>query len=87
MALDLRGALTAAEATLRSALARCESRGAHQRTDFPEIDPAQEVNLRVGRDAEGRQHVRSVAVPPVPDELRAVVDDDPELALQGRLLE
>ena len=87
MALDLRGALTAAEATLRSALARRESRGAHQRTDFPEIDPAQEVNLRVGRDAEGRQHVRSVAVPPVPDELRSVVDDDPELALQGRLLE
>ena len=43
-------ALLAAEATVRSALARRESRGAHQRTDFPDLDPALEVTLRTRLD-------------------------------------
>jgi succinate dehydrogenase/fumarate reductase flavoprotein subunit len=36
---ELRAMLTTAEAVVRSALARNESRGAHQREDFPEADP------------------------------------------------
>jgi succinate dehydrogenase/fumarate reductase flavoprotein subunit len=35
---ELRAMLTTAEAVVRSALARSESRGAHQREDFPEAD-------------------------------------------------
>jgi succinate dehydrogenase/fumarate reductase flavoprotein subunit len=37
---ELRASLTAAETVARAALARQESRGAHQREDFPETDPA-----------------------------------------------
>jgi len=37
---ELRGSLIAAEAVAHAALARQESRGAHQREDFPDIDPA-----------------------------------------------
>ena len=37
---ELRASLLAAEAVTAAALARRESRGAHQRTDFPESDPA-----------------------------------------------
>jgi succinate dehydrogenase/fumarate reductase flavoprotein subunit len=36
---ELRAMLTTAEAVVSSALARNESRGAHQREDFPEADP------------------------------------------------
>ena len=35
---ELRGSLVAAEAVTRAAIARRESRGAHQRSDFPETD-------------------------------------------------
>ena len=37
---ELRASLLAAEAVAQAALAREESRGAHQREDFPETDPA-----------------------------------------------
>jgi succinate dehydrogenase/fumarate reductase flavoprotein subunit len=37
---ELRAMLVVAEAVVRAALARQESRGAHQRLDFPETDPA-----------------------------------------------
>ena len=37
---DLRQALLVAESVILSAAARCESRGAHQREDFPSQDPA-----------------------------------------------
>ncbi|MDP6563372.1 MAG: FAD-binding protein [Alphaproteobacteria bacterium] len=66
---DLRAGLIAAEAITLSALARQESRGAHQRDDFPASDPAWEVN----------QVVRLVnGVPTV--ERRAVVRGSFELA-------
>jgi succinate dehydrogenase/fumarate reductase flavoprotein subunit len=42
---DLRNMLTAAEATTLSALTRRESRGAHFRADFPEMDPTATANI------------------------------------------
>src|ERR671915_678042 len=38
-ALDLRAGLLAAEGTLRCAIERRETRGAHVRSDFPQLDP------------------------------------------------
>ncbi len=44
-ALDLKGSMIAARATIESALARRETRGAHNRSDYPELDPALKVNM------------------------------------------
>ena len=46
-ALDLRSMLLTAEATVRSALLRAESRGAHQRGDYPATDPAWQRTILV----------------------------------------
>ncbi len=46
---DLRTMLEVAEMVTRSALARKESRGAHQRDDFPLMDPAYVLHHRVRR--------------------------------------
>ena len=86
-ALDLRGSLAAAEATLRGALARTESRGAHQRRDLPELDPELLVNFQARLDGTGRLTVDARPVPPVPAELAGWTRPDPDLNLAGRLLE
>jgi len=50
---ELRAMLTTAEAVVRSALARSESRGAHQREDFPDSNPTllqnQILELKAGK--------------------------------------
>jgi L-aspartate oxidase len=45
---ELRNLATVAGAIARAARSRTESRGAHARRDFPDIDPAQRVRLVVG---------------------------------------
>ena len=44
-AFDLKGSLLAARATLECALERRETRGCHNRSDFPEQDPALRGNM------------------------------------------
>jgi succinate dehydrogenase/fumarate reductase flavoprotein subunit len=50
---DFRASLLAAEAVTRAAAARCESRGAHQRDDFPDTDSAFARSLCVALTADG----------------------------------
>ncbi len=50
---ELRASLVAAEAVAVAALARVESRGAHQRDDFPVTDPAWARNQRVAMTGDG----------------------------------
>ena len=50
---DLRQMLLVAESVVQAALARTESRGAHQREDFPGLDPAWQRN-QVQRLVDGR---------------------------------
>jgi succinate dehydrogenase / fumarate reductase, flavoprotein subunit len=52
-ALNLGFGLVVAEAILRSAETRIESRGAHVRTDYPETDPDFRRNVVVGQDSVG----------------------------------
>jgi succinate dehydrogenase / fumarate reductase flavoprotein subunit len=85
--LDLRGGLLAAEATIRGALERTETRGAHTRSDFPGIDPDLQVNLHARLD-DGRLAVAARPVPAAPSELDELVRTAPGVESQrGRLLE
>ena len=87
LALDLRGAVDAAEATLRCALERRESRGAHQRKDYPNVDPRLLVNFITSMDADGSQTLSQVPVPSIPEELRPLIHGRENVPLKGRLLE
>jgi succinate dehydrogenase / fumarate reductase flavoprotein subunit len=86
-ALDLRASLVAAEATLLGALARQESRGAHQRRDFPQLGPDLRVNFRTRSDTDGQLMTAPDPVPPPPPKLRAWADATQDLSVAGRLLE
>ena len=72
-AQDLRSMLINAEALLRSAIARKESRGAHARSDFPKTDDQlSEVNYIVERSPHGVQ-VKAERRRPMPDYLAQAV--------------
>jgi succinate dehydrogenase / fumarate reductase flavoprotein subunit len=86
-ALDLRASLAAAEATLLGALARTESRGAHQRRDHPELSPELRVNFRIRTDASGRLTITADPVPAIPPSLQAAADAAQDVSVAGRLLE
>lgn len=85
--LELRSALLAAEATVLGAIERRETRGAHNRSDYPELNEDLRVNIvvRLGRD--DRLKVTHAPVPPVPADLQAWTAKEPELQVKGRLLE
>jgi succinate dehydrogenase / fumarate reductase flavoprotein subunit len=66
---DLQSMLVNAEALLRSAVARKESRGAHARSDFPKTDDQLgRVNFVVERTADGMS-VTADPIPPMPEYL------------------
>jgi succinate dehydrogenase / fumarate reductase, flavoprotein subunit len=81
-AFDLGASLLAARATLDCALERRETRGAHNRADFPAQDPALRVNLTWTPD--GRVAHHPIAAPSA---AVAALSDLPELDVAGRLLE
>ena len=84
---DLRAALLTARATLLGARARRESRGAHRRSDFPNVDPNLRLALEASRADDGGPTLRSVPLPDVPDRLRPALET-PAAELSGaRLLE
>ena len=86
--LDLQAGLTVAEATLRGALVRTETRGCHNRSDFPELDPALQVNFQMRLTSEGAlSDPAPVAVPPVPAELQEWLEKPWDIDFEGRLLE
>lgn len=83
--LDLRASLATAEASLRGALRRTETRGAHNRSDHPQLDPRMQVNLVVRKQGQ-EMAVETRPVPPVPEELRPLIEEPIE-SFTGRLLE
>jgi succinate dehydrogenase / fumarate reductase flavoprotein subunit len=78
----LHGSLLAARATLECALERRETRGAHNRVDFPERDPALLANLTWTPD--GRIVPEPIASPSA---AVAALAGGPELDVARRLLE
>ncbi len=75
-ALDLSSLLVVSEAITRAALLRKESRGAQFREDFPNKDAEWgKHNIIVKRGADGEMVVEKRALPPMPDELKAVIQE------------
>ncbi|WP_438854501.1 L-aspartate oxidase [Agromyces sp. M3QZ16-3] len=80
-AFDLKSAALAARATLEAALERRETRGCHNRSDFPETDAALQVNL-VWSPSTG---VTRESIPPIPGEIAALMER--EVSTVGKLVE
>jgi len=75
-AIDLRNLLAVSEAIARSALERKESRGGHFREDFPDKSPEYATfNIVTRRAADGTMDVRRVPLPPMPAELKQIIED------------
>ena len=70
----------AARATLRAALERRETRGAHNRSDYPDLDPDLQVNLVWSPD----DTITRETIPPVPAEIQDLIVD---VSTAGKLVE
>ncbi|MEF8915846.1 FAD-binding protein, partial [Natronomonas sp.] len=78
-ALNLGFALRTAEAILRSARKRTESRGAHYRTDYPETDPEWQRNVLVRADSVGTMQLSTSTVGTPSEAVQAALDGEYEL--------
>lgn len=79
-AFDLKSAALAARATLESALERRETRGCHNRTDYPNLDPSLRVNLVWS----GPGQIKHEGIAPIPDEIGTLMRD---VGTEGKLVE
>ena len=79
-AFDLKSSALSARATLEAALERRETRGAHNRSDYPETDPSLQVNLVWSPDT----GVTREEIPPVPQEISELIRD---VSVEGKLVE
>ncbi|MEU9585337.1 L-aspartate oxidase [Streptomyces werraensis] len=72
-AFDLKAAALAARATLEAALERRETRGCHNRSDYPDMNEELRVNL-VWSPATG---ITRESIPPVPEEIASLMEEVP----------
>jgi succinate dehydrogenase / fumarate reductase flavoprotein subunit len=79
-AFDLKSSVVAARATLECALERRETRGCHNRSDYPHLDPALQVNLIWS----GPGRIEREPVPPIPSEIAQRMV---EVSAVGKLVE
>ena len=79
-AFDLKSSILAARATLESALERRETRGCHNRSDYPKMNDQLQVNL-IWAPKTG---VVQEQIPPVRDEISKLIG---EVSVAGKLVE
>ncbi|MBP2380611.1 FAD-binding protein [Brachybacterium sacelli] len=82
-AFDLKGSLLAARATLECALERRETRGCHNRADFPEQDPRLRGSMVWTPDG----GVAFEPLPEIPEEIRALAEQRLDDSPRGKLVE
>lgn len=74
--IDLKNLLTVSEAITRSAIERRESRGGHFREDFPDKNPDYATfNIVTRRGPGGAMEVTRVPLPPLPAELKQIIEE------------
>ena len=76
LSLELKSMLTISEAVARSALVREESRGAHSRIDFPNLDPAWGSQNNIIRREGASMALRQEALPDLPAELKQILAEE-----------
>jgi succinate dehydrogenase / fumarate reductase flavoprotein subunit len=76
LALELKSMLTVSEAVARSALLREESRGAHSRIDFPNLDPAWGSKNNIVRREGETMRLRQDSRPDLPEELKQILAEE-----------
>ncbi|RSM53354.1 succinate dehydrogenase [Actinoplanes sp. ATCC 53533] len=79
-AFDLKAAVLAARATLEAAIERRETRGCHNRADYPKLDETLRVNLVWS----GPGQIEREGLPPIPDEISSLMR---EVSTAGKLVE
>jgi succinate dehydrogenase / fumarate reductase, flavoprotein subunit len=78
-ALNLRFLLPAAEAVLRSALHRSESRGAHHRSDMPREEDGWRRSIVCSKGGDETIRLWTAPIPEVPQRLQAALDAERKL--------
>ena len=88
LAFDLEGSIISASATLLSAAKRQESRGAHQRKDFKEIDDSFNLNIKVDMDLNSNLRISEKKLKNMSDaQINAIKNTEEINDLSGKLLE
>ncbi|MCQ9369057.1 FAD-binding protein [Brevibacterium sp. 91QC2O2] len=82
-AFDLKGSLLAARATLECAIERRETRGCHNRSDYPEMDPALKGNFIWTPDG----GVTFETLPEPDEEIARLAAEDMDDSPKGKLVE
>jgi succinate dehydrogenase flavoprotein subunit len=82
-AFNLRSAIVSSRATVACALERRETRGAHNRSDYPDADPELSVNLTYSPGGE----IERLPIADTPEAIMQHARAAPELDAAGRLLE
>lgn len=77
VALDLDSMLLAGTATIRAAQMRTESRGAHQRRDFPATDPAWQRTIVIAQSSNELELTTAELPAPAPDVAAALAEAGP----------
>jgi succinate dehydrogenase / fumarate reductase flavoprotein subunit len=76
LALELKSMLTVSEGVARSALMREESRGAHSRIDFPNLDPAWSMKNNIIHREGTAMTLRQNPISEMPDDLKQILAED-----------
>ena len=76
LALELKSMLTVSEGVARSALIREESRGAHSRIDFPNLDPAWSTSNNIIQRGGEAMTLRQQPKSDMPEDLKQLLAED-----------
>ena len=88
LAFDLEGSILSAESTIISAIARKESRGAHQRTDFTKTSKSFSKNFHINMDNEKNLKITTSRLKKISKELLKTITETKKIDnFSGMLLE